>query len=76
MSREEYYTNLEKALMDEINMILECYEDDENVKLSEEVKNAIANNIINYEDKIWEDLHIIICDYIREELLEEERKNK
>lgn len=73
---EEYYTNLEKALMDEIDMILDCYEDYENVKLSEETKNDIANDIINYEDQLWEDLHVIICDYIKKELLRKEREEK
>ena len=62
-------TPLEQAILNEIDMILECYEDYENVELSENTKIDIAWNIINYEDNLWEELNNTICDYIRKELV-------
>lgn len=62
-------TPLEQAILNEIDMILECYEDYENVELSENTKIDIAWNIINYEDNLWEELNNTICDYISKELV-------
>ena len=61
-------TPLEQAIVEEINMIVESYEDYENIELSEETKMNIAYDIINYEDHLWEDFNNTICDYIRKEL--------
>lgn len=69
-------TPLHKALIDEIDMVLECYEDYENVELSENTKIDIAWNIINYEDNLWEELNNTICDYIRKELVKNYMNNK
>jgi hypothetical protein len=67
---EEEETPLHKALVDEINMILDSYEDYENVSLNEEEISDIAWDIINYEENCWEELNNTICKYIRTKLVE------
>ena len=65
-------SNLEKALIDEIDMVLNCNFDDyeTDIVLSEETKSQIAYDIINYEDKLWEDLHIITLERVKSALVE------
>lgn len=72
----EEETALHKALVEEIDMILECYDDYEGVELSDNAKSDIAWNIINYEDNLWEELNNTICDYIRKELVKNYINNK
>lgn len=59
-------SNLEKALIDEINMILESYDDYENIELKDNIKEKIAKHIINNDYQIWEDLNCIIANCIDE----------
>lgn len=72
----EEETALHKALVEEIDMILEGYNDYKGVELSDNVKSDIAWNIINYEDSLWEELNNTICDYIRKELVKNYINNK
>lgn len=72
----EEETALHKALVEEIDMILECYDDYEGVELSDNAKSDIAWNIINYEDNLWEELNNTICEYIRKELVKNYINNK
>lgn len=62
--------NLELALIDEIEMILDSnYERYETgIDLSDEDKLNIAQDIISYEDNIWEDLYLVTMDYINKKL--------
>lgn len=60
--------SMEKFLIDEIDMILDCCYDDEEVELDDKTKFKIARNIINYEDDLWEMLNDIIRDYIDREV--------
>ena len=73
---EENYTNLEKALMDEIDMILNDYIDYKDIKLDKEDKISIVYDIINYEDELWENLNNIICDYIRKQLFLKQKESE
>lgn len=67
---------LEQAIIDEIDMVLDCNFDsyETGLKLSDEKKLEIAQDIISYEDQLWEDLHIIIMNYIKENLTEKQKK--
>lgn len=62
---------LYKALVEEINMILNEYEDYKDISLNGETISNIAWDIINYEDHLWEELNNTICDYIRKELVKD-----
>lgn len=57
--------NLELAMIEEIDMILDCNFDNE-IELSENTKLKIAREIICKEDRLWEDLNNIIRDKIEE----------
>lgn len=58
--------NLELAIIDEIEMILDCnYESyDTGIELTDNEKIVIAQDIINNDYQIWEDLNCIIREYI------------
>lgn len=62
---------LYKALVEEINMILNEYDDYKDISLNGEIISNIAWDIINYEDHLWEELNNTICDYIRKELVKD-----
>ena len=64
----EKLNNLELALMDEIDMIIESYWDGE-INLNREEKLKIARNIISYEDALWERLNCIIIHDLENELI-------
>lgn len=78
----ENLNNLEKALIDEIDMILDCnFEQYEpGIDLSKNEKLELSREIICEEDQLWEDLNYIIIDKIKNILkkrlryLEEEDK--
>lgn len=55
--------NMEKALVDEIDMICEC-SFDKKIKLDNAEILNIATDIIDYEDDIWELLNNRIIEYI------------
>lgn len=69
-SEENYKGNklnsLELAIIDEIEMILDCnYESyDTGIELTDNEKIVIAQDIINNDYQIWEDLNCIIREYI------------
>ncbi len=60
-------TTLEQAIIDEIDMNLECYDNYKNFNLSDEKKLEIAQDIINKDYQIWEDLNCIINNYLDRE---------
>lgn len=62
----EVTNNLEKALIDEINMNLECAFEINKDTISEDAKLDMAQEIIDKEDSLWEMLNSIICDKIYE----------
>ena len=60
-------TNLEKGLLDEIDMCcMSCFE--EEVELTQEQKLKIVEEMINHEDYLWEMINNRIMDYIRDEI--------
>jgi hypothetical protein len=59
---------LEDALIDEIDMVLDCNFENE-IDLEENVKRQIAKDIIDFEDGIWEDLHIIVLERLKNEFI-------
>lgn len=65
-------TIMEQFLIDEIDMILDCCYDEEEIELDDKAKFKIARNIINYEDDLWEMLNDIIRDYIDREVNKDE----
>lgn len=65
-------TIMEEFLIDEIDMILDCCYDEEEIELDDKAKVKIARNIINYEDDLWEMLNDIIRDYIDKEVDKDE----
>lgn len=61
-------TNLEKALMDEIIMIMDCNYDEEDLEKFEKTDILkIARDMIQYHFPIWELLNGIITDYLDKE---------
>lgn len=60
--------SMEQFLIDEIDMILDCCYDDEEIELDDEKKYGIARKLINYDDDIWEMLNDRIREYIDEEV--------
>ena len=57
-------SNLEKALIDEIDMVLDSADLDSDI-LSEDKKLDIARDIIAEDDQVWEELIICVNDRIR-----------
>lgn len=57
-------TIMEQFLIDEIDMILDCCYDDEEIELDNNTKYQIVRQIIEYEDDLWENLITIIREYI------------
>jgi hypothetical protein len=59
-------TILEQAIIDEIDMVLECNFDnfETGLELSDEKKLEIAQDIIDYDDDLWEDLHVITMERV------------
>lgn len=68
-------TTLEQAIIDEIDMVLECNFDsyETGLELSDEKKLEIAQDIINKDYQIWEDLHTLVFNYIKNSLTEEQK---
>lgn len=64
--KDNEFNNLELAIIDEIDMILDSnYESyDTGIELDDNEKITIAQNIINNDYQIWEDLNCIIIEYI------------
>lgn len=65
-------TNWQKAILDEIDDVLhDNYDDYETgIEIDDDTKKYIANEIINNDYQIWEDLRMIIMNYINEDLKE------
>ena len=63
-------TNWQKAILDEIDDVLhDNYDDYETgIEIDNNRKIYIANEILNNDYEIWEDLRMIIMNYINEEL--------
>lgn len=63
-------TNWQKAILDEIDDVLhDNYDDYETgIEIDSDRKEYIANEILNNDYEIWEDLRMIIINYINEEL--------
>lgn len=57
-------SNLEKVLIDEIDMVLDSADLNSDI-LSEDEKLDIARDIIAEDDQVWEELMICINDRIR-----------
>lgn len=72
-------SHLDMAIMEEIDMIIDCNYENE-IDLKEEEKFEMAREIICEEDSLWEDLNCIIIDKINKILkkrlkyLEEKQK--
>lgn len=62
----EVMSNLEKALIDEINMNLECAFEISTNTISEDAKLDMAQEIVAEEDSLWEMLNNIIRDKVYE----------
>ena len=61
--------NLEKAIMDEIIMNIDCeYDEKDREKFEKTDILAIARQIIKYHYPLWELLNGIITDYLNKEL--------
>ena len=58
---------MEQFLIDKINIICECCNDEE-LKLDKEKKYKILRNWIDYNDYIWEMLNDRIREYLDEEV--------
>ena len=67
---------LEQAIIDEIDMVLDCNFDsyETGLKLSDEKKLEIAQDIISKDYQIWEDLHMLVFNYIKNSLTKEQKK--
>ena len=82
LNEYEEETILEKALIDEVDMVLNCNFDDfeTGLELSYKTKLQIARDIIDYEEQLWEDLHIIVMERVLKEFQKRrkylERKEK
>lgn len=65
-TKKRKLNTLEKALIDEIDMVLDSYYDRyvTNLDLSNEQKLKICHNIISYNDEIWSELNDVIINYI------------
>ena len=61
-------SNLEKAIVEEIIMLMDCdyYEDLEKFEKTDILK--IARDIIATKDELWELLNVIICRYLDREV--------
>lgn len=70
---EDKYTslknNLEKGLLDEIDMCCGCSFDEE-IELTNEQKVKIVKEMINSEDYLWQMITDRVMDYIRDEIKE------
>ena len=65
----EKLNNLELALIDEIDMVIESYYgENKECNLTEEDKLSVARHIIDYEDYIWEALNRTIIETIERKL--------
>lgn len=62
----------EKPLIEEIDMILNCNFDDyeTGIELSDSDKKEIVYDIINYEDELWEEIHMITLERVKKALVE------
>ena len=60
--------NLEKAIMEEIIMIMDCNYDEDLEKFEKTDILEIARDIIATKDELWELLNVIICRYLDREM--------
>ena len=64
-------TNLQKFLKDEIDMIIECYEEEKYENLNEaDIKEVIER--LNYNDYLWETVNDIIVNELDKKCEEKE----
>lgn len=60
-------SNFEKCIIEEIDMILECYFE-EKIELTDNQKLMIASDIINNEEDLWETFNNVIVEHIEKEI--------
>lgn len=64
-------TNLQRFLKDEIDMIIECYEEEKYENLNEaDIKEVIER--LNYNDYLWETVNDIIVNELNKKCEEKE----
>lgn len=76
LEKENALPNWHKALLDEIDDVLHCNFDsyETGIDLTQEQKLDIVNDMLDKEYQCWEDIRIIIMNYIKSKLTKEQLK--